>query len=195
MTYAKVSIPKGGGNPGTPQPKDPNVIFIATGDIATFPALEEGNVVVTEDITLKEDATAVSCYVTPSTIKVSDTVDGDPDARGFKAKVEMSHPGREDAFENFAERGLNDDYLILLKDADSGQGYRLLGTPSNPMKQNIESQDDQDAVLSKLTFEQAMRSKYKIRRYTGQIPELAPTSVETAPEPPVEESTDPGETV
>lgn len=172
----KVSIPKGYGNPGTPEPKDPNLVFVNCRDIENFPKRKVGNTVISDPIKLSTGAKAVGIYVTPSTIKIKDGSEGDPDAVGFVHEIEAEHPGREDEFENFMELAINEDWVILAYDQDPDMGARILGYPANPMKMESESQDDSDAVKTPIKMKTAMRCKYKIGRYTGPKPELAPAS-------------------
>lgn len=173
MSYVKVSIPKAKGNPGAPEPKDPNIILINTRDIETFPKRENGGVKIAEDIKLKDDAKAISLYATPSTINRFDTSEGDPDAKGFIQNLTFDHPGDSLEFNEFVQENLGEDFVIITKECATEKGVRLHGTPCNPMQFNAEGQDDNEAKKTTLTWASVQRSKFKAAHYYGEMPALA----------------------
>lgn len=177
MAYVKVSVPKSGSGAGSPVPKSPNVLFIPVGDIKTFKSPEIGNVEMTaEDIILNEGAKALAVYMTPSTIKRKDTSDGDEDAVGFTSEFEGEHPGDSVAINNFIEAHINDGFVILSTECATETGTRVQGLPCNPMRMTSESQDDKDAKKVTLKFTQSMKDPFKMRHYSGALPEVADTT-------------------
>jgi len=182
MTYTKVSIPKSsGGGAGTPVAKDPNVIFIrvsdlaedASGNITGFPNRDSQGVKSASDLALKADEKAVGVYITPSTMNRWITTEGDPDKMGIIQNFTGEHPGDESAFAEWIQNNLNEDFLIITKECGDNLGTRLLGTPCNPMKMQIEGQDNNEGKMSALTFASVQRSKYHMMHYTGALPTLA----------------------
>lgn len=177
MTYTKVSIPKSkGGNAGTPRAKSPNVIFVLVRDLEEngFPTRDANGVKSTSNLTLKAGATAQAVYISPTTINRFDSAEGDPDKKGFTQNFAGEHPGDELAFAEWLQNNLNEDFLIISEDCGDNKGTRLHGTPCNPMKLDVEGQDNNEGVMSTLTLAQAQRGLYKAMHYVGTKPALAP---------------------
>lgn len=172
MSYIKVSIPKAKGNPGAPEPKDPNIILINTRDIETFPSRDSGGVRISDDITLKTGEKAIALYATPSTINRWDASEGDPDAKGFIQNLVFDHPGDELEFNEFVQENIGEDFVIITKECANEKGVRLHGTPCNPMQFNSEGQDNNEGKKTTLTWASVQRSKFKMAHYYGEIPEL-----------------------
>lgn len=186
MAYVKISVPKSGAGAGSPVPKSPNVLIIPVDDIKTFKTPEIGDVsMAAADLVLNADAKALAIYMTPSTIKRKDTSDGEDDAVGFTSEFEGEHPGDSAAINNFIEANVNNGVVILSTECSTDTGTRVQGTPCNPMRMTTESQDDKDAKKITLKFKQSMKSPFKMRHYTGELPAVAP---ETPVTPPANES-------
>lgn len=179
MAYVKVSIPKSKGNPGAPEPKDPNIILINTRDIEAFPKRESGGVLITDDIELKSGEKAISLYATPSTINRFDSSEGEPDAKGFIQNLTFDHPGDELEFNEFVQNSIGEDFIIITKECANEKGVRLHGTPCNPMQFNVEGQDNNEGKKSTLTFATVQRSGFKSAHYRGALPELADPASDT----------------
>ena len=181
MAYTKVTIRKSpGGGAGTPKAKDSNVIFILVSDLQKtgeeytgFPARDANGVKSASDIVLKAGAVAQGVYMTPSTINRYNTSDGDPDKMGIIQNFVGEHPGEELPFAEWFQNNLNEDFLILSKECGDNQGTRLLGTPCNPMKLTLEGQDNNEGIMSTLTFASVQRGEYAMMHYRGATPTLA----------------------
>lgn len=186
MTFTKVTIRKStGGGAGTPKAKDPNVIFILVSDLAKtgeeysgFPSRDSAGVKSASDITLKEGAVAMGVYMTPSTINRFNSSEGDPDKMGIIQNFVSEHPGEELPFAEWLQNNLNEDFLILSKECGDSLGTRLLGTPCNPLKLTIAGQDNNEGVMSTLTFASVQRGRYGMMHYRGATPALADDYVE-----------------
>lgn len=176
----KVSIPKAKGNPGAPEPKSPNIIFINTRDIDTFPSRDEKGVLITEDLTLKASEKAISLYATPSTINRWDTSEGDPDAKGWIQNLTFDHPGDELEFNEFLQNAIGEDFIIITKECADDKGTRLHGTPCNPMQFNAEGQDNNEGKKTTLTWASVQRSRFKSAHYRGALPEIADPAAESS---------------
>ncbi|MFY0628649.1 MAG: hypothetical protein JXR07_20290 [Reichenbachiella sp.] len=180
MAYTKVSIPKKTGGPGTPEAKEPNVIFILVKDllkvdgaITGFPDRDSNGVLSTSDLALAVGAEAVGVYCTPSTINRFDSSEGDVDKAGFIQNFSGEHPGDELAFAEWLQNNVNEDFLIISKECSSSAGTRLHGTPCNPMKLEVSGQDNNEGKMSTLTFKSIQRSSKKMMHYVGALPTLA----------------------
>lgn len=175
MTYVAVSLPKGKHNPGAPTAKDSNIIFVFLKDIDTdtFPKRDSKNVLISGDLTLKVGAKAVGLYVTPSSINRWDTSEGEHDEAGFMQNFIATRPGDDLEFAELATELLGEPVIIISKACSENNGVRLQGSPCNPMMLQFESQDNNEANKSTLTFASAQRSRFKTAHYRGEIPELA----------------------
>lgn len=175
MSYVAVSLPKGRSNPGAPTAKDPNIIFVFLRDIDkdAFPKRDSKNVLIVDDIVLKTGAKAIGLYVTPSSINRWDTSDGEHDESGFIQNFSASRPGDDLEFAELATELLGEPVIIISKACSENNGVRLQGSPCNPMVLSFESQDNNEANKSTLTFASSQRSRFKTAHYRGEIPELA----------------------
>lgn len=179
MSYVKVSIPKSTGGPGAPVAKAPNVRFVLVKDLAKD---SEGNITGfptrvgvrgTSVLTLTDGESAVGVYMTPSTINRFDSSEGDPDKQGWTQNFVGEHPGDEEAFNEFLQENLNEDFIIISEECSDSTGTRIHGTPCNPMKLVAEGQDNNEGKMTTLTFASVQRSKQKMMHYALALPALA----------------------
>ncbi|MFD2962783.1 MULTISPECIES: hypothetical protein [Olivibacter] len=175
---ARVSIYKKGVNPGTARPKNPNLIILFANDIETIPERDANGVLISGDIVLKAGAQAVELYLTPSTISRAPTTEGDPDESGYIDAVSGSHPGNELEYDELEQQLMGEDLILITRECGDAKGTRLHGTKCNPMKLQVEGQDNNEAVKSMLTFTQVQRSRFKAAHYRGAIPTIAPAPVD-----------------
>lgn len=172
MAYIPVSVPKTGANPGRPKGKDENIIIIRTKDIETFPTRDANGVKneANSVLVLKSDAKAIAIYATPSTIKRMDTIEGDPDGKGWICSLEFEHPGDEVIFQEWMENNVNEN-LVAVSSRRKFSDPRIHGTPEEPIQFEVEEQDDKDALRSTIKLKSIMRGP-KSMRYTGPKPIL-----------------------
>lgn len=174
MSYTPVSILKTGANPGRPQGKDPNILIVRTKDIDQFPARDANGVSSAADstgnLTIKAGANAIAIYATPSTIKRYDTIEGDPDAKGWLQNLEFNHPGDELAFEEWKENNVNEN-LVALSFRRGFTSVKLHGTIEEPLQFTTEEKDDNEGLNSLVKLVSTMRGP-KSMVYTGAQPTL-----------------------
>jgi hypothetical protein len=172
MTYVPVSVPKTGNNPGRPKGKDPNIIIVRTDDILNFPTRDANGVKSAEGqhLTLKSGANAIAIYATPSTIKRFDTIEGDPDGKGWLQNLVYEHPGDEVGFEEWKENNVNIN-LVALSFRRGFKNVKLHGTIEEPIQFEVEEQDDSEALRSTVTMKSVMRGP-KSMVYIGDKPQL-----------------------
>ncbi|GHB44469.1 hypothetical protein [Mongoliitalea lutea] len=170
MTYVNVSIPKVKTGAGAPKPKEPNVLMILAADVETMPARD--GVVSTGDITLKAGKKAVAIYVTPKSINRFDSSDGETSREmgGFLSNFVCERPGDDEFFAGWLQEYLNEGFLILSKECGDQKGTRLQGTPCNPLYMTVEGQDNEEGIMSTLTFVSSQRSAHKMTHYRGTLP-------------------------
>lgn len=172
MAYVPASVAKTGANPGRPKGKDENIIIVRTKDILTFPTREANGVKneANSNLTLKEGAKAIAIYATPSTIKRMDTIEGDPDGKGWVCSLEFEHPGDEVIFQEWMENNVNEN-LVACSSRRGFTDARIHGTPEEPLQFEVDEQDDKDALRSTIKLKSIMRGP-KSMRYTGTKPAL-----------------------
>lgn len=170
MSFTMVSVLKEDKNAGRPIGFKDKVILFKWDDVETMPDRDANGVSISGDLVLCTGCTAIEMYVTPETLKVYDTSEGDPDKKGFLQHLEFEHPGDELAYAEFAENAINENFGAIVRACD-GTRTRLLGTPCCPLQFQHEGQNDNEAVTNMVTFE-SLRRGPKIAHYTGAIPEL-----------------------
>lgn len=170
MTYSKVSVLKKIDNAGRPVSFKNRVVLMEVDDIMTFPARDANGILVATDIVLKAGKTAIEMYVTPKTLKVYNTGEGDPDKKGYLQNLEFEHPGDELEYNEFAENCINRDFIAIVMKWD-GSNKRLLGTPGCPLQFSDEGQNDAEAITNKVKFQSLIRGP-RIAHYTGAVPAL-----------------------
>jgi hypothetical protein len=170
MSYTRVSVLKVNSNAGRPLSFRDRVVLFAWDDVETVPARDASGILVAGDIVMAAGKTALEMYVTPKSLKVFDTSEGDPDKKGYIQHLEYEHPGDELAYAEFAENSINVNFGAIVQRCD-GTNARLLGTPCCPLQFQHEGQNDSEAVTNMVKFESLLRGP-KIAHYTGTIPVL-----------------------
>lgn len=176
MAYVNASVPKKGKSPGAPRPKNPTILIVNVNDVVADPARDDKGVLVTGDLELKEGATAIAIYATPSTISRGKTVEGDPDQEGLIDNVSFNHPGNDLEIDEFTQNYLGEGVLIITRECGDNLGTRLHGSICNPMRFTLEGQDNNEGVTNAFTFTQEQRSRFVAAHYRGALPAIAPES-------------------
>lgn len=168
MSYIPVSVPKTP-NAGRTKPKV-NVYIGRLKDVLSFPEPGQDGVTISEAITMKASAGVMEIECTPSTIKITQPTEGDPDNKGVKPKIEFSRPGNQDAsFESFLENNVNEDLFAIIKYQNGTM--KVAGYPGNPMLLSSESNDDNEQDTNTVTLESSLRGR-RICLYTGAVPSV-----------------------
>lgn len=173
--YTKVSIPKNSDGAGAATIKDPTVILVDVEDIQTEPTRAVGNTELVGDLTLKESATAVGVYATPSSIVITEEASGEVDARSIIKGVEYVHPGDSVDIANHQEAFLNKGVVALVKECNGSEAgrTRLIGSKCNPLYLSPEYTNSNEATSRKFVWKQNQGDKFVVGTYGGEIPELA----------------------
>lgn len=171
-TYSNVSIPKVRVGAGAPKPKEPNVIFILAEDVQTMPGKD--GVVSTSAIELKAGKKGYAVYLTPKSINRFDSSDGETsdEMGGWISNFVGNRPGDDEFFASWLQDHLNEGFLILSKECGDAKGKRLQGTPCNPLYMTVEGQDNEEGIMSTLTFASSQRSFNKMIHYRHDDPPL-----------------------
>lgn len=176
MSYIPVSVPKTP-NAGRTKPKV-NVYIGRLSDVQSFPDPGADGVTIAGDIALIVGAGLMNIECTPSTIKITQPTEGDPDNKGVKPKIEFSRPGNQDAlFESFLENNVNEDLFVIVKYQNGTS--KVAGYPGNPMLLSSESNDDNEQDTNTVTLESSLRGR-RMCLYTGVLPAVLANSVESS---------------
>lgn len=168
--YNPVSVPKKN-NGGRTKPKKAKVILFRLNDVKTFPGVDEKGINIEKDVILNNSAKAFYIEATASTINITQTSEGDPDNKGCKQKLEISRPGSDDLpFEEFIENNINQD-LCAIVEYEGTNVRKLLGYPGNPLQISVESTDNNEGDVNKLTLESVLRGR-RISFYGGTLPAI-----------------------
>lgn len=171
MAYILASVPKTGANPGRPRGKNSKIIVFKWDDVLTMPDRDANGVKIANDLVLRAGAQAMYIYATPSTIKINQTNEGDPDAKGFIQSLVFEHPGDELALEEFLENNVNENLGVIVREKASAAYSKLFGTPVEPLQFDVEGQDDNEALKNTITLKSVMRGP-RIAHYFGALPSV-----------------------
>lgn len=170
MGYTMVSVLKKNKNAGRPVGFYDRVILFRWDDVTADPSRDDKGVKISGDLSLVPGANAIEMYVTPETLKVYDTSEGEADKKGFIQHLEFEHPGDELEYAEFAENAINENFGAIVKTCD-GSSTRLLGSKCCPLQFTHEGQNDNEAVTNAVSFA-SLRRGPKIAHYEGQLPVL-----------------------
>lgn len=168
MSYTPVSIPKKV-NGGRTKAKL-RLLIGRIKDATTFPEPDDKGVAITGNLAMSPTASMINLEVTLDTISITQPSDGDNESKGFKPKIEVSRPGGLDIdFEEWCENNINEELFALVE--YSGGKKKLAGYPGNPLFLSVESSDNKDADINKITLEAAIRGR-RISLYAGTVPAI-----------------------
>jgi len=166
MTYVKTSVPKPGTNKGTGGDKKDLITLFDFDDVLTFPARDANGIVITGDIVMKPGAYMIQVYATKESIKLSQKPEGDTDAKGFMHTLEFSHPGSEDAIEEFLQNWTNRNIGAIVENCSTNK-KRLAGLPCAGLQLSSDSIDDKDNNKTTITLAMTQKAAYRIANYQG----------------------------
>lgn len=169
MAYVLASVPKTGSNPGRPRGKNSKIVIFKWDDVDTMPERDANGIKIANDLVLNAGAQAMYIYATPSTIAITQTNEGDPDAKGFIQQIVFEHPGDEISLEEFLENNVNENLGCIVKESGNDTYRKLLGTPYEPLQFDVEAQDDNEARKNTITLKSVMRGP-RIAHYFGALP-------------------------
>jgi hypothetical protein len=175
--YINVNVAKPAGkSAGAAAPKEPNVVIIATKDIATWPARDDKGVLIAGNFILNAGAKVVTVYMTSSKTKAPYESDGDEDSISVKHKFEGEHPGSEIEINEFVQNWMGEP-CIVIHGSCSDAFRKVVGTKCAPLQLKPSGQDDNDGRKHMLMFEQFAKTSFLPGHYIGAIPTLAPFTV------------------
>ncbi|MDE5930348.1 MAG: hypothetical protein K2F74_06855 [Muribaculaceae bacterium] len=175
MMYIQTSIPREQGMPGAPIAPRDSLTLINVRDVAYMPSRDSSGVYVPEDIILKKDRCAITIYMTPGTVEVTEPLDGETDQEGFTPAVKFNHPGNSRKVREFKTNNAGEKFIIIVRYC-SGQPADILGDLCNPMKMTASYTGNNTSSTNEFTFTQSMPGK-GIGIYGGTVPEEEPVAV------------------
>jgi hypothetical protein len=170
-TYAMVSVPKKSSNAGAPSPKKDKIVVFRWGDVPAPPARDAKGIVITTDLTLDAAADAIEIYITPGTLSVKQTQEGDIDAKAWLQEISGQHPGDDILIDEFLANNINENLGLIVAPYDAAADKKLCGSPSAPLQIEAESLDDKEGNKNTITFKSTMRGP-RIAHYQGAMPTL-----------------------
>src|SRR5690606_22232857 len=177
MTWIPQNVVKSGPGAGAAAANKPNVTLFRMEDVLVFPSRDSKGVRTVGDIVMKPGAKMFTVYCTPSKQVKSYSTEGDEDMETIKQKFEGSTPGDVLELSEFIQNNIGVDMGILANNCIDGY-KRLYGTPCSPMKLKAEQTDDSSGRMIKMTYEQAVGSKYVPGFYDGNESFGAPTATD-----------------
>jgi hypothetical protein len=100
---------------------------------------------------------------------------------GWLSNFVGARPGDDEFFAAWLQEHLNEGFLIISKECGDDKGTRLQGTPCNPLYMTVEGQDNEEGIMSTMTFVSSQRSANKMIHYRGAMPPLYDDAVLVAP--------------
>lgn len=173
--YVKQSIGRPLGNPGVGLRVKDSVTLIDVDDILFYPKPDSKGVRILDNIVLKPGRYAVTLYMTPGTIEVTNPSDGDPDQVGFTPSLKFNHPGNSIELREFISNNINKNFIVVVGYC-SGEPSDLIGTPCNPCKLTASYTGSKDSSSNEITLTQISKGDL-IFAYQGTIPMEEPVAV------------------
>lgn len=137
--YAFVSIPKKSNNSGRATGKKPYIVLVRVCDLKTF-TKDVKNIRVTA-LEVIAATKPIGIYATGTTVKGTDAVEGDDDARGFIHSLTFEHPGSDIEIQEFKEANVNEPMIAIVGDCND-QDFTVYGTPEAPLNMSKADQED-----------------------------------------------------
>lgn len=155
-TYSLVSIPKKSTNAGRPTGKKQYIVLVRIADLKTF-TKDAKNVRVTA-LALTDTVKPIGIYATGSTIKGGESVEGDPDAKGYIHNLSFEHPGNEIEVQEFKEANVNEPMIALVGDCNADD-FDVYGTPEAPLDMSkADGEDSKDKKNTSFEFKTLYRT-------------------------------------
>lgn len=157
MAQELVSIPKSSNSPGRPSGKKKYVILFLWSDVKTFEKDEKGIKVTTFE--MQEGKTPIAVYATQSTIHCYDTMEGDPDAKGYIHKTDFEVPGDSVEVAELRNRIVNEELGAIVINCGADEDAKIAGSPCCPLLvSSDESQDNSEAKKNTINLASIYRS-------------------------------------
>lgn len=155
---------------GSAENKSFEVILIDINDIATHPARDDNNVSIVGNYVMKSGKYVTKLQVSSSKTSLPFTSEGEEDNVSISALPEFSFPGSTLEFEEFVANWTNRSVIVAVQVGacgGSGSFYRVYGSKCAPLSLLVEGQNNNDATMGLVKFQQFAKTDLMPGRYTG----------------------------
>ena len=169
MTYIKPSLVSKGN--GGSEGKDMTIVIMDTADLLTTPARNESGILMAAgNFVFAASKYATKMQVTSSKTSLPVTSEGEEDNMSISSLPEFSFPGSTLEIEEFIQNWTNKSIIIAVRvGACGGESpfWRIYGSKCSPLSLIVEIQNNNDATMALLKFQQFTKSVNMPARYTG----------------------------
>ncbi|WP_422105573.1 hypothetical protein [Winogradskyella sp.] len=178
MTYVKPSLISKG--KGSAENKSQEIVIIDVADIATHPSRDVNNVQMVGSFVMNAGKYVTKMQVTASKTSLPVTSEGEEDNVSISALPEFSFPGSTLEFEEFVANWTNKSLIVGVKVGACGGGssfYRIYGSQCAPLSLLVEAQNNNDATMGLIKFQQFAKTDLMPGRYPGTFTEASATVI------------------
>ncbi|MFC0605901.1 hypothetical protein [Winogradskyella pulchriflava] len=168
MSYSNPSIVEKGR--GSAESKSFEIIIMDVNDIATFPTRDSSNVAMSGNFVMKDGKYVTKMQVSSSKTSLPVTSEGEEDNVSISALPEFSFPGSTLAFEEFVANWTNRSVIVAVQVGACGGGssfWRVYGSQCAPLSLLLEAQNNNDATMGLIKFQQFAKTDLMPGRYSG----------------------------
>jgi hypothetical protein len=155
---------------GSAENKSQEIIIIDVADIATHPNRDEKNITMLGNFVMKTGKYVTKMQVSASKTSLPVTSEGEEDNVSISALPEFSFPGSTLDFEEFVANWTNKSIIVAVHVGACGGGspfYRVYGSKCAPLSLLLEGQNNNDATMGLVKFQQFAKTDLMPGRYTG----------------------------
>lgn len=165
---------------GSAESKNLEIVLIDLTDVSTWPGRDDNGVVMDGSIVFKANTYATKMQVTSSKTSLPLSSEGDEDNVSLSALPEFSFPGSTQEVEEFVANWLNKSMAVAVRvGACDGNSpfWRIYGSPCAPLSLLPEQQNDNDATVTMVKFQQFAKTRNVPARYNGTFTFATATTV------------------
>lgn len=169
MTYIKPSlISKGNGGS---ESKNFEIVLMDVSDVVSTPSRDGNGVLMSAgNFVFAAGKYATKMQVTSSKTSLPVTSEGEEDNVSISSLPEFSFPGSTLEFEEFVQNWTNKSIIVAVRVGACSGGsafWRIFGSKCAPLSLLLEGQNNNDATMGLIKFQQFTKTKDMPARYTG----------------------------
>lgn len=166
--YVKPSkISKGNGGS---EDKSFEIVILDADEVATEPGRDANGIVLSGAYVMNVGKYAIKMQVTSSKTNLPVTGAGDEDNISYSGLPEFNFPGSTQDFEEWAQNNTNKSLIVAVRVGACGGGtpfYRVFGSKCAPLSLLLEVQNNNNATMGVVKFQQFTKTRNLPARYTG----------------------------
>lgn len=166
--YTKPSIIAKG--KGSAENKNYEIVIMDINDIATHPSRNDNGVVMLGNFVMKDGKYVTKMQISSSKTSLPVTSEGEEDNVSISALPEFSFPGSTLEFEEFVANWTNKSLIVAVQVGACGGSspfYRVYGSECAPLSLLLEGQNNNDATMGLVKFQQFAKTDLMPARYFG----------------------------